>query len=69
MRFAHHYLTLTPLLLVAIWGGATTQDVSAQTVVVDRGVRYPRRIYWGAYDPYYAVTSRVVKALTRPPSR
>jgi hypothetical protein len=36
------------------------ENLAAQNVVVvDPVYRYPRRIRWAAYDPYYAVTSRV----------
>jgi hypothetical protein len=36
------------------------EALAAQEVVVVRpAYRYPRRVHWAAYDPYYAVTSRV----------
>ena len=47
------------LLLVVVWGALAASDLSAQVVVTRRGVRYPYRVHWGVYDPYYAVTSRV----------
>lgn len=34
-------------------------ELDAQTQIVKRPYRVPRRVYWGAYDPYYAVTSRI----------
>ncbi|MCA9136110.1 MAG: hypothetical protein KDB00_05110 [Planctomycetales bacterium] len=38
----------------------TAQAVTAQEVViVDPVYRFPRRLRWAVYDPYYAVTSRI----------
>lgn len=38
---------------------ALTPNVVAQEVVVRTVHRYPRRIRWATYDPYFAVTSRI----------
>ena len=35
------------------------QSASAQVVVVDPVYRYPARLRWSLYDPYYAVTARI----------
>ncbi|TWU05093.1 hypothetical protein [Stieleria varia] len=47
-------ITVCLLCLVAAHG-AMAQDV----VVVDPVYRYPTRVRWAVYDPYYAVTSRI----------
>ncbi|MCS7470524.1 hypothetical protein NZK35_28055 [Stieleria sp. ICT_E10.1] len=55
-----------PRLLLAIWFYAVSasilhSNVIAQEVLVGSGVpyRYPHRLLWASYDPYFAVTSHV----------
>lgn len=48
-------VSLTVFALTLVATPATGQQVEVQ----DPGFRLPRRVRWAAYDPYYAVTSRV----------
>lgn len=48
------------LLATCLLSCAVIEVCSAQTVVaVDPVYRYPARIRWSAYDPYYRITSRI----------
>jgi hypothetical protein len=49
-------LTLAAFIVCCVVGDAS---MAQEVVVVRPQYRYPRRIRWAVYDPYYAVTSRV----------
>ncbi len=51
-------LLTTMLISIVITCGWSTR-CEAQPAVVSPQYRLPRRAYWGAYDPYYALTARV----------
>ena len=52
------YVTvMAPIMLFVCFGQCVVSR--AQSNVTSLESRYPRRVHWAAYDPFYAVTSRV----------
>ncbi len=56
---AKSIIAIVIVCLVSTGAVSTSATVAQEVVVVRPTYRYPRRVHWAVYDPYYAVTSRV----------